>query len=48
MVSGYTQQEVEKMMAENESLRSQLAAKDEVVSKLEDTNCKLNGTISKL
>ena len=48
MVFGYTQQEVEKMMAENESLRSQLAAKEEVVSKLEDTNCKLSGTISKL
>ncbi len=48
MVSGYTQQELEKLIKENESLRNQLAEKEDVVSKLEDTNSKLNGTISKL
>ena len=48
MASGYTQQELVQLIAENESLRNQLAEKEVVVSKLEDTNSKLNGTISKL
>ena len=46
MVSGYTQQEVEKMMAEIETLRNQLSAKEEVVSKLEDNVAKLESEIS--
>jgi len=48
MVSGYTQQEVEKMAAEIESLRSQLSVKEEVVSKLQDNVSKLEGNVSKL
>jgi transposase len=48
MASEYTQQEREKMAAEIEYLRNQLAAKEEVVSKLESGISKLESEISKL
>ena len=48
MASGYTQQDIAKMAAEIESLRSQLAAKEEVVSNLESDVTKLESHISKL
>lgn len=37
MVSQYTQQQLEQLIAENESLRKQLAEKEGVVSKLEES-----------
>jgi len=48
MVSGYTQQEIEKMAAEIESLRNQLSAKDEVVSNLESNIVKLESNVTTL
>ena len=48
MASGYTQQDIAKMAAEIESLRSQLAAKEEVVSNLVSDVTKLESHISKL
>ncbi|NCB98899.1 MAG: hypothetical protein EOM36_11145, partial [Bacteroidia bacterium] len=48
MASGYTQQDIAKMAAEIESLRSQLAAKEEVVSTLESEVVKLESNITNL
>ena len=48
MASGYTQQDIAKMAAEIESLRSQLAAKEEVVSTLESEVVKLESNITTL
>lgn len=48
MASGYTQQDIAKMAAEIESLRSQLAAKEEVVSILESDVVKLESNVSGL
>ena len=48
MASGYTQQDIAKMAAEIESLRSQLAAKEEVVSNLESEVVKLESNITNL
>lgn len=48
MTSGYTQQDIAKMAAEIESLRSQLAAKEEVVSNLESNIVKLESDVTKL
>jgi transposase len=48
MASGYTQQDIEKMAAEIDSLRSQLAAKEEVVSTLESDIAKLESNAGKL
>ena len=48
MASGYTQQDIAKMAAEIESLRSQLAAKEEVVSNLESEVVKLESNVTTL
>lgn len=48
MASGYTQQDIAKMAAEIESLRSQLAAKEEVVSNLESEVVELESNIASL
>src|SRR5574344_2463854 len=48
MASGYTRQDIDKMAAEIESLRSQLAAKEEVVSTLESNIVKLESDVTKL
>ena len=48
MASGYTQQDIAKMAAEIESLRSQLAAKEEVVSTLESEVVELESNITNL
>ena len=48
MVPGYTQQELERLIAENESLRKQLAEKEEVVSKLQSRASDLQDHASKL
>jgi flagellar biosynthesis chaperone FliJ len=48
MASGYTQQDIAKMAAEIESLRNQLAAKEEVVSTLESEVVKLESNITTL
>ncbi len=48
MLSGYTQQEVEQMAAEIESLRNQLSEKEEVVSNLEANLSKLEDNVTQL
>lgn len=48
MVPGYTQEELMQLIAENESLRKQLAEKEEVVSKLKNNVTELEGNISEL
>lgn len=48
MASGYTQQEVEKLLTENEYLRNQLSEKEGVVSNLQDNVSKLKGNITEL
>lgn len=48
MISGYNQQEIEKMIAEIASLRNQLSEKEEVVSNLEANISKLEDNVSQL
>jgi transposase len=48
MVSGYTQKEVEKMLAENEALRKQLTEKEGVVSNLQGNVIELESNITEL